>query len=102
MEVDLPNSSGQIIPGSYVNVSINTPGAGGPHPQVPSEALVIKNNKTVIPVIGSDSTLKYVPVKAGENDGVNVTILDGIHTGDLIGLNVGGGFNDGQKVRVQP
>jgi RND family efflux transporter MFP subunit len=101
MEVDLPNGGGLLIPGSYVNVSIRLPTTGSGHLQVPSEALVIKDKVTTIPVIQADSTLVYRPVKVGDNDGVKVTVLSGIAAGDLIGLNVGPGYNNGQKVRVQ-
>lgn len=101
VEVDLPNRENAIIPGSYVNVSLKLPTAGSGHLQVPAEALVIKDKKTFVPVIQADSTIVYKPVKAGDNDGVNVTILDGIQSGDLIGLNIGAGYNNGQKVRVQ-
>lgn len=101
VEVDIPNTEDVIIPGSYVNVGFKTPTAGTGHLQVPTEALVIKDKKMVVPVIQADSTLVYRPVKVGENDGVNATILDGLQNGDLIGINVGAGYNNGQKVRVQ-
>jgi RND family efflux transporter MFP subunit len=101
VEVDLPNKDALIIPGSYVNVSMKLPTASVGHLQVPAEALVIKDKKTVVPVIQSDSTIVYKPVRVGDNDGVNVTILDGLESGDLVGLNVGVGYNNGQKVRIQ-
>jgi membrane fusion protein, multidrug efflux system len=101
VEADLSNKDGQIIPGSYVNVKIQQPSAGTNLLQVPTEAIVIKDGKYTIPVIGADSTLHYQLVKMGENDGIKVTILDGIKKGDLIGLNVGTSYDNGQKVRVQ-
>jgi membrane fusion protein (multidrug efflux system) len=103
VEVDLPNNSGQVIPGSYVNVKIQQPSEGGTANllQVPSTAIVIKDGKYTVPVIRPDSTLHYQLVKMGENDGVKVTILDGIQKGDLIGLNVGTSYDNGQKVRVK-
>ncbi|TDX01201.1 efflux RND transporter periplasmic adaptor subunit [Dinghuibacter silviterrae] len=101
VEVDLPNMDDAIIPGSYVNVGFKMPVTGSGRLQVPTEALVIKDRKTVIPVIQPDSTIVYQPVKVGDNDGVKATILLGIKNGDLIGLNVGPGYNNGQKVRLQ-
>ncbi|HTJ10572.1 MAG TPA: efflux RND transporter periplasmic adaptor subunit [Dinghuibacter sp.] len=100
VEVDLSNQDDIIIPGSYVNVLLKMPTASNGHPQVPSEALVIKDKMTTVPVIQPDSTLVYKPVKVGDNDGVHATILDGIQNGDVIGVNVGAGYNNGQKVRI--
>ena len=102
VEVDLSNKDGQIIPGSYVNVMIQQPSKGGvAHLQVPSEAIVIKDGKYTIPVIQKDSTLRFQLVRLGDNDGTKVIVLDGIQKGDLIGLNVGTSYDNGQKVRVK-
>ena len=101
VEIDLPNKGGQVIPGSYVNVTIQQPTADGNLLQVPSTAIVIKDGKYTIPVIQADSTLRYQLVKVGDNDGTKVTILDGIRKGDVIGLNVGTSYDNGQKVRVK-
>jgi membrane fusion protein (multidrug efflux system) len=101
VEIDLPNRDGQVIPGSYVNVKIQQPSTNGNLLQVPSEAIVIKDGKYTIPVIQADSTLRYQLVKTGDNDGSKVTILEGIQKGDLIGLNVGTSYDNGQKVRVK-
>jgi membrane fusion protein, multidrug efflux system len=101
VEVDLPNKDAGIIPGSYVNVRIQQPSAGDNLLQVPSEAVVIKDGKYTIPVIKADSTLQYQLVKLGDNDGMKVTVLSGIQKGDLIGLNVGTSYENGQKVRAK-
>jgi len=101
IEVDLSNQNDVIIPGSYVNVKIKTPTVSGNRLQVPSEALVIRDKKYMVPVIQSDSTLLFKEVKVGDNDGAKATILSGLENGDLIGINVGAGYNNGQKVRVQ-
>jgi membrane fusion protein (multidrug efflux system) len=101
VEVDLPNKDGEIIPGSYVNVKIAQPTAGGNQLAVPSEAVVLKNGKPTIGVIGADSTIQFKPVTLGDNDGSKVVVISGIEKGELIGLNVGTTYENGQKVRVK-
>jgi RND family efflux transporter MFP subunit len=99
VEIDLPNKGDSIIPGSYLQVNFQAPAQK--NLSIPSEAMVIRGGKYFVPVIGADSILHYNPVTIGANDGVHTSILSGISTGDIIGVNVSPELPDGQKVRPQ-
>lgn len=98
-EIDLPNSKNEIIPGSYLQVSFQAQEQD--HLSIPSEALVVRGGKYFVPVITATKAIHYQPVTIKANDGVHVSILEGIKTGDTIGLNVSPEIPEGQKVRTQ-
>jgi len=99
-EIDLDNHKGEIVPGSYVNVHIKAPQNKHDRIQLPSNALVVHKDKTMVAIIDKDTTLRFTPVVIGENNGDSVTILSGLEPGQLIAVEVGERFTEGQKVRV--
>ncbi len=99
-EIDLDNSDNKVIPGSFVQVMIESPGV--PKLQIPREALIIKEGgKYSVATITENNTLHFVPVKIGENTGDKITILEGLNEGETIALNIGDSYEEGQKVIVQ-
>ncbi len=98
VEIDIPNKNDEIIPGSYVNVTIKHPSSS--FIQIPTDALVVKGKQYLVPVIKSDSSIHFQPVALGQNDGISVSILSGLNKGDLVALNLGQSVNEGQKVRI--
>ena len=100
VEIDVDNRNHDLVPGSYVNVHIKTPRNGNTKIQVPSNALVVHKDKSMIAIIDKDSTLHFKPVTIGENNGDSVTLLTGIEEGQLIAVEVGENFLEGQKVRM--
>ena len=98
-EIDVTNDRRDLIPGSYLQVNLQTP-----HQQtlaIPSEALVVRGGKYFVPRIDSAHQLHYQPVTVGKNDGAFVSILGGIQRGDVIGLNVSPELKENQKVKLQ-
>lgn len=98
-EIDLENDKGQIVPGSLVQVALhlNTP----PGVMVPTEALVLKETKTMVPVVGPDQTIRYSEVKVMDDDGKTVKIQSGLKEGEVVALNLGNTLPEGSKVRPQ-
>ncbi|HEY4062115.1 MAG TPA: efflux RND transporter periplasmic adaptor subunit [Puia sp.] len=99
VEIDVPNPQRQIIPGSYLQVSLPAPDQKTL--AIPSEALVVRSGKYFVPVLDSLSQLHYQAVTVGKNDGTFVSILTGIHKGDVVGLNVSPELKENQKVKLQ-
>ncbi len=97
-EIDLPNTTDPIIPGSYLQVTFQAPEQK--HLSIPSEALVVRGGKYFVPVI-VDSAVHYQPIVVDNNNGVRVSILSGINVGDMVGISVSPELPEGQKVRVQ-
>ena len=98
-EIDLDNTKDPIIPGSYLQVNFQAPEQKTL--TIPSEALVMRGGKPFVPVISDSGTIHYQAVTTDNNNGVKVSILDGIKTGDVVGLNVSEELPEGQKVRMQ-
>jgi membrane fusion protein (multidrug efflux system) len=98
-EIDVANGKRELIPGSYLQVILQTPDQ---HTlSIPSEALVVRSGKYFVPTIDSLHQLHFQPVTVGKNDGAFVSILSGVQKGDVVGLNVGPELKENQKVKLQ-
>ena len=98
-EIDVANGKRELIPGSYLQVVLQTPDQKTL--AIPSEALVVRSGKYFVPVVDSLHMLHYQPVTIGKNDGAFVSILSGVRRGDLVGLNVSPELKENQKVKLQ-
>jgi len=98
VEVDLDNRQGQIVAGSYVQVTMKV--QSPVYLEVPVEALILKDAKDYIPVVTSSNTLTYRPVTLADNDGQHVKVLSGLQQGEMVALNLGNSLDEGS--RVQP
>ncbi len=97
VEFDVSNRARRIVPGSFVHVELDVPAAV--LPEVPSEALVVRQGKSLIPVLVADSTVRFHDVTVASNDGKRMRILSGIVAGDRVILNAGDALSDGARVR---
>ncbi len=98
-EIDLDNSDNKVIPGSFVQIKIQSPGA--PKLQIPREALIIKDGKYSVATVNATSAIHFQPIKIGENTGDRITVLEGVTENDTIALSIGDSLEEGQKVIVQ-
>jgi membrane fusion protein, multidrug efflux system len=97
VEVDLDNRRGEIVPGSFVHVELDAPARV--LPELPSEALLIRNNRTLVAVLAADSTVHFHEVSVASNDGLRMRLLSGVSNGDRVVLNAGDALADGARVR---
>ena len=98
-EIELDNNKGEIVPGSYVQVSITAPSGNG-FPMLPVEALVVRKDKYFVPLLNADSTVHFQEIKIKENTGEKLLVAEGIKEGDVVVLNLGESVSEGGKVRV--
>lgn len=97
VEVDLDNRDGQIVPGSFVTVTLTF--ATPPEIIIPVEALVLTGARASVFVLDGD-TVHARPVTVSDNDGTIVRLARGLRAGELVALNLGDNVADG--ARVQP
>jgi RND family efflux transporter MFP subunit len=97
-EIDLLNPPAGLYPGAFVNASITL--RGSPRPLVPTEALVGKSGQLYVPMVEGDK-VHFTHVRLGVDDGQNVEVLEGLHGGEWVALNLGTDVPDGAPVRVQ-
>ena len=96
-EVDVDDRDGAIVPGGFVQVEIDVP---MPRlPAVPVDALLMRDGKAMVAIVGADSTIQLRAVRVAANNGKLVTIADGVRVGDVAALTPGSGIADGTRVR---
>ncbi|MFL5311565.1 MAG: efflux RND transporter periplasmic adaptor subunit [Myxococcales bacterium] len=97
-EIDLPSPPAGLYPGAFVQASITL--RGDPRPLVPAEALVAQGGQIYVATV-QDGHVKLQRVRVGNDDGATVEVLEGLHGGEYVALNLGTDVADGSPVRVQ-
>lgn len=100
VEVDVPNSKGEFVPGMYVKVGFELPPRG--LVQVPAAALMFRASGPQVAVVDPSGHISFRNVTIGRDDGSVVELSSGVAPGDRVALNVSSQIGDGESVRVQP
>jgi RND family efflux transporter MFP subunit len=100
VEVDVPNSKGEFVPGMYVKVGFELPPRG--LVQVPAAALMFRASGPQVAVVDPKGRISFRSVTIGRDDGSVVELAAGVAAGDRVALNVSSQIGDGDLVRVQP
>jgi RND family efflux transporter MFP subunit len=101
VEIDVNNSDGKIIPGSFVQVDLKIRTAA--HTQIPADALVIKGNKSLVATLTQDDTVAFKEVSIYSSNGTTVRLGSGLTEGEQVITNPGQSLKEGQTVRpVRP
>jgi membrane fusion protein (multidrug efflux system) len=96
-EFDVVDRRGEIVPGSFVHIEINVPAPV--LPELPSEALLVRQDRSLVAVLAADSIVHFRDVTVASNDGKRLRILKGIAVGERVVLNAGDALTDGARVR---
>jgi RND family efflux transporter MFP subunit len=98
-EVQVNNSSGELLPGMYAQVKFVLPRS---HPTllVPGNALLANSLGTRVVIVGSDGRAHYKPVQVGRDFGADVEILTGITGSERLITNPPDTLTEGQAVRI--
>jgi len=83
VDITLPNKDGKLLPGSYVEISINVAGKSNPL-VVPANVLVIDQAGPHIVVVDAEHRVAFRPVKLGRDFGKELEILEGITASDIL------------------
>jgi RND family efflux transporter MFP subunit len=97
-EVDIENTDGAILPGSYVDVELDVKVPA--LLEIPAEALVMRGEKTAVAVVDGGSRVHYRPVVVADDDGQLVRLVSGVNQGERVALNLGSDTSDGSPVQV--
>jgi membrane fusion protein, multidrug efflux system len=97
-EIDLASPPPGLYPGAFVQASITL--HGDPRPLVPAEALVVQGGQLYVGMV-QDGRVKLQRVRVGNDDGTTLEVLEGLHGGESVALNLGTDVPDGSPVRVQ-
>jgi RND family efflux transporter MFP subunit len=97
VEVQVPNKDGILFPGMYAQVDLNSIRANPPL-LIPSDALVVRPEGTVVALLQRDHAVHLQKVEVGRDYGDKLEILSGIQQGDNIIPDPGDLAREGLKV----
>ncbi len=99
-EIDVPNSKGELLPGSYAQVHFALKVAV-PRLTIPVNAMLTRAEGTHAAVVDGNGKVQLKPIVIGRDYGRDVEVLSGIEQGDLIVLNPSDSLEDGQQVNIK-
>lgn len=98
MEADLDNRDGAFLAGGFVQVSLKVKASG--RFTVPSEAVVLREGKSLAAVLQADGQVRFQVLQLGEEEDQRIRVLGGLQPGDTVVLNPPFGLKDGDKVQA--
>jgi hypothetical protein len=73
-----------------------------PQPQVPVNALVVRDNKQYVAVPDGNDVVHFHEVEVAETQGGVVSIANGLKSGEKVALNVPDDVSDGSHIQPVP
>ncbi|OAI11772.1 efflux transporter periplasmic adaptor subunit [Methylomonas koyamae] len=98
-EIVLANNDAKLLPGSYVEISINVP-TKTPALLAPANTLVIDQAGVHVVVVGEDKKVSFKPVKLGRDFGKEVEIVEGITASDVLVASPSDLLVEGESVGI--
>ena len=100
-EVDVPNKSGRLLPGSLGQVHYVV-GSNVNKVTVPVNAMLFRSEGPRLAVVGADHKIQLRPISIGRDYGTTLEILAGVSPEDQIVINPPDSLEDGQPVNLAP
>ena len=100
VEINLPNHDGVLLPGAYVQVSLDTAGHAEPVLSVPNNALLFRPSGTQLAVVDEAGRVHLKPITVGRDLGVNVEIREGLAAADRVIVNPPDSLTEGDTVQA--
>jgi len=98
-EVEFDNSDGRFVAGSFVNASLLIPATS--YIEVPAGALVTKDKKPFVVVVGMDGLAHFVPIVVAGTDGKMLRIASGVDEGTVVAVSPPASLAEGAKLNPQ-
>ena len=99
-EVDVPNSTGALLPGGYSQVHLQVKVTGA-RLQVPVNAFLFRSEGLRAVVVDANHRTHLRQVTVGRDYGTTLEVLQGLEPTDWIVLNPADSLEEGQEVRVK-
>jgi RND family efflux transporter MFP subunit len=100
-EVDVPNESGLLFPGAYMQVHL-TMGGSRQSLLIPANTLLFRSEGTVVGVVGGDGKVQLKKIKIGKDLGTQLEVAQGLSPDDQVIVNPSDSLASGQTVKVRP
>ena len=99
-EVDVPNKTGQLLPGGYAQVHLLA-GVTGARLQVPVNALLFRAEGLRAVVVDANHKTHLQQLSIGRDYGTSLEVLQGLNATDWIVLNPADSLDEGVQVNVK-
>jgi RND family efflux transporter MFP subunit len=100
-EVDVPNSSGTLLPGSYAEVHFDVR-VTGQRLSLPVNALLFRPDGTMAAVVDSNNRISLKKITIGRDFGNSLEVVDGIGEADRIVVNPPDSLEQNEQVNISP
>jgi membrane fusion protein, multidrug efflux system len=98
IEMDVDNSQNFMVPGSFVYATLHLKVPSSP--QIPVGGLIVRGADNFVATVDESDVVSFRKVRIGESDGANVSIVDGVKTGDKVAVNVPDEVGDGTHIQA--
>jgi membrane fusion protein, multidrug efflux system len=99
-EIDFENKSGVILPGGFVQVSLRVRQPGSGDLEIPSECVMMRNEKPFVAEVERDDTVHFRPIVIGIDEGARVRILSGVKKGERVAMSLGDNVTEGSHIQA--
>ena len=99
VEVDVNNSTGELLPGAYTEVHLKVP-SGAPTYILPVTSLIFRSQGLQVGLVGSDNRANLVSVTLGRDFGNVVEVVSGLPENAWVITNPPDSLVPGETVRV--
>src|SRR5579863_1998266 len=100
VELDVPNPSGQLLPGAYANVHFQLPLGAAPL-VVPASTILFQANGPQVGLVNAKDQVELRKVTIGHDFGDTIEIVAGLRPGDAVVANPPDSLTTGMRVAVQ-
>lgn len=97
VELEVDNTGGFLVPGSFAYVTLHVPIKS--FPEIPVAALITRGTNTFVADVGADTVVHIRPVRLARSDGMRVGLSEGVTVGQRVALNVPDEIVEGSKVQ---
>jgi multidrug efflux pump subunit AcrA (membrane-fusion protein) len=99
MQLAVDNAAGELLPGSYANVSLALP-HDAKALNIPASALIFDARGLRVATVGADNHVVLKPVTIARDSGSTIQIRSGLAADDRVIQNPPDGVADGTEVRI--
>lgn len=100
VELDVPNASGELLPGAYANVHFQLPLNMVPL-VLPSSTILFQADGPQVGVVNNQNLVELRKLKLGHDFGDTIQVLTGVRPTDAVIANPPDSLTNGMKVAVQ-
>lgn len=100
-EVDVPNKSGRLLPGSFGEVHFK-PAINVDKVTIPVNAMLFRREGPQVAVVNGNGIVELRHISIGRDYGSTLEVLGGVGVNDRVIVNPSDSIENGQKVNIAP